>query len=257
VASDVTTIKTDTGNLVTRIPSTLFSGITSLADWIRRISRKDAGTPGMIAAEAEIDTGGTSTFDGTTDSLEAIADASGGGGGEGDALEETSQSILAAVEEVQADVNAIRTSLGVTASATPRANGYVDGLREPLIIGDDYTSGVGRLLEFDLVDANGEPADVAYGSKTLADSGISIQMLLKPSGKSTGTATLVGTCTYTAAPDAESPATLQVSLPRTQTALAVPGSYDLQVEAKWSDNSVVTFLPYGKVTFEKDIRRPA
>jgi hypothetical protein len=63
------------GNVTTllgRITSTLFSGITSLGDWIRRIARKDAGTAGMIAAEAEIDTGGTSTFTGTTDSLEAI-----------------------------------------------------------------------------------------------------------------------------------------------------------------------------------------
>lgn len=72
--ADVTTIKADVTTLLSRITSTVFSGITSLADWLRRLARKDAGTAGMIAAEAEIDTGGTSTFTGTTDSLEAIRD---------------------------------------------------------------------------------------------------------------------------------------------------------------------------------------
>jgi hypothetical protein len=82
-------IKSDTGALVTRIPAALFAGITSLADWIRRIARKDAGSAGMVTAESEIDTGGTSTFSGTTDSLEAIRDrgdaawVTGGGGAGG------------------------------------------------------------------------------------------------------------------------------------------------------------------------------
>ena len=66
----------------------IFSGITSLGDWIRRIARKDAGTAGMTNAEDEINTGGTSTFVGTTDNLEAIKDASGGGGGDGAWTEE-------------------------------------------------------------------------------------------------------------------------------------------------------------------------
>jgi hypothetical protein len=68
-------VNANTGYLTTlldRITSTLFSGITSLGDWIRRISRKDVGSAGMIAAEAEIQTGGTATFVGTTHSLESI-----------------------------------------------------------------------------------------------------------------------------------------------------------------------------------------
>jgi hypothetical protein len=77
------TVESKVDTLLSRITATLFSGITSLADWIRRISRKDAGTSGMIAAQTEINTGGTSTFDGTTDNLEAIRDAGGGGGGGG------------------------------------------------------------------------------------------------------------------------------------------------------------------------------
>ena len=58
-----------------------FTGITSVADWLRRLVRKDAGTSGMGTAQSEINTGGTATFDGTTDSLEAIKDATGAGGG--------------------------------------------------------------------------------------------------------------------------------------------------------------------------------
>lgn len=69
-------LKADTESLLARIPVTLFTGITSLADWIRRIVRKDAGTAGMTTAQNEINTGGaTPTFAGTTDALEAISDA--------------------------------------------------------------------------------------------------------------------------------------------------------------------------------------
>lgn len=53
-----------------------FTGITSLADWLRRVFRKDAGTAGMLTAETEIQTGGTATFTGADDSLEAIKDNS-------------------------------------------------------------------------------------------------------------------------------------------------------------------------------------
>lgn len=61
----------------------IFAGMTSLPNWLRRLARKDAGTADMGTAQTEINTGGTSTFAGTTDSLEAIRDASGGGGGGG------------------------------------------------------------------------------------------------------------------------------------------------------------------------------
>lgn len=81
VSADIAGVQTGVTTLLGRITSTLFSGITSLGDWLRRLARKDAGTAGMIAAEVEIDTGGTSTFTGTTDSLESLADASGGGTG--------------------------------------------------------------------------------------------------------------------------------------------------------------------------------
>lgn len=75
------------GVIVTAIQA-IFSGMTSLPDWLRRAFRKDAGTAEMATAETEINTGGTSTFDGTTDSLEAIKDASGGGAGDCPTVEE-------------------------------------------------------------------------------------------------------------------------------------------------------------------------
>jgi hypothetical protein len=61
--------------------SGVFSGITSLANWLRRGFRKDSGTAGMITAQSEINTGGTATFSGLTDSLEAIRDNQQSSGG--------------------------------------------------------------------------------------------------------------------------------------------------------------------------------
>ena len=100
-----------------------FSGITLLADWLRRLARKDAGTAGMIAAEAEIDTGGTSTFSGLTDSLEAIRDASGGGGGGGDATLANQVLILADLASITSALNA--TTVTVTGYASIDTDGVL------------------------------------------------------------------------------------------------------------------------------------
>jgi len=86
VSADVAAVKTDTGNLVTRIPSALFSGITSLAQWLGLIAGKQVGN---TTARTEINaTGaGSGTFDETTDSVQAIRDrgdaawTTGSGGG--------------------------------------------------------------------------------------------------------------------------------------------------------------------------------
>lgn len=71
VSADVAAVKADTGNLVTRITSTLFSGITSLASWLGAIAGKtaDAGTQTEIRA-----TTAGAGYTVTTDSLEAIRD---------------------------------------------------------------------------------------------------------------------------------------------------------------------------------------
>ena len=71
VSADIAAVKTDTGNLVTRITSTLFSGITSLAKWLGLLAGKtaDAGT----LAELVATTAGAGYLN-STDSLEAIRD---------------------------------------------------------------------------------------------------------------------------------------------------------------------------------------
>jgi hypothetical protein len=81
-------IKTDTGNLLTRITSTLFSGITSLKQWLGMLAGKQAGDSTAIT-EIRATGAGSGTFNPTTDSGEAIRDrgdaawttGTGGGGG--------------------------------------------------------------------------------------------------------------------------------------------------------------------------------
>ncbi len=79
-ADDLTLAAISTESSKITAIQTILSGITSLGNWLRRLARKDVGTAGMVTAESEINTGGTSTFVGTTDNLEAIKDAGGGGG---------------------------------------------------------------------------------------------------------------------------------------------------------------------------------
>ena len=53
----------------------ILNGITSLASWLRRLIRKDAGDAAMGVAEGEIMLGGAATVDFETDSMEGIRDA--------------------------------------------------------------------------------------------------------------------------------------------------------------------------------------
>lgn len=73
VSADIAAVKTDTGNLVTRITSTLFSGITSLAQWLGLLAGKQTGNS-TARTEIRATGGGSGTFDETTDSLEAVRD---------------------------------------------------------------------------------------------------------------------------------------------------------------------------------------
>jgi len=73
VSADVIAVKTDTGNLVTRIPSALFSGITSLAQWLGILGGKQAGNA-TAQTEMRATGAGSGTIDPTTDSQEAIRD---------------------------------------------------------------------------------------------------------------------------------------------------------------------------------------
>lgn len=69
IDATIAAVKADTGNLVTRITSTLFSGITSLSSWLGAIAGKTADTG--TRAEINATTAGAS-YNETTDSQEAI-----------------------------------------------------------------------------------------------------------------------------------------------------------------------------------------
>lgn len=71
IAADIAAVKTDTGNLVTRISSTLFSGITSLAQWLGLMAGNQTGNS-TARTELRATGAGGGTYDETADSLEAI-----------------------------------------------------------------------------------------------------------------------------------------------------------------------------------------
>lgn len=74
VAADIAAVKSDTGNLVARISSILFAGITSLANWLRALARK-TNIDATTTAEINATTGsGTGDYDPVTDSQQAIRD---------------------------------------------------------------------------------------------------------------------------------------------------------------------------------------
>lgn len=76
VSADIASMQTDVDGVLGYLVGLVakFTGMTSLPDWLRRFARKDAGSAGMVAAETEINTGGTATFAGATDSLEGNRD---------------------------------------------------------------------------------------------------------------------------------------------------------------------------------------
>jgi hypothetical protein len=73
VSDDLAAVKTDTGNLITRIPSALFAGITSLAQWLGLIAGKQTGNT-TARNELRATGAGSGTFDEATDSVEALRD---------------------------------------------------------------------------------------------------------------------------------------------------------------------------------------
>jgi hypothetical protein len=70
----VADVETDVDTLLTRITSTLFSGITSLAQWLGLIAGKQTGNS-TARTELRATGAGSGTFDETTDSQEATRDA--------------------------------------------------------------------------------------------------------------------------------------------------------------------------------------
>jgi hypothetical protein len=226
-------LSTVAGNITTILGK--FTGITLLARWLGILGGKTADSTTL--AEFNATTGGAG-FNNTTDSLEAIRDrgdaawvtgSGGSGGGNAPTI----------------------VTLQAVAGISP---GVIVGPSEPLVIGDDYLTVMNRSIRINLLDTNGDPAEVEFGTYALDDAGISIRLLLAKSGKPSTVAQIVGTCTFFPAVDTIPPY-LIVEFTRTETAKAIPGPYDMQAEALWNDGKVVTFAPYGQIEFVRNIAR--
>lgn len=228
IQSSVNSMQTDvdanTGYLTAIVAK--FSGISVLADWLRRAFRKDAGTAGMITAQAEINTGGTAAFAGISHSLEAIGTAAAQG---------------------------VTLTLGAT---IPLTVGQVTGLTEDLVVGDSYTSAVGRRIPVTLTDSSGNPVSTSFGSRDLSDLTCIIACMLHPENSrnvDNVTAAAQGTCEFVAAVDPD-PASLWLSIPNTETSKLSPGVYRVQFRATWSDGETVTLAWKGSCKFVRRIK---
>jgi len=73
VSADVAAVKADTASLLSRITSTLFAGITSLAEWLGLLGGKQTGNS-TARTEMRATGAGSGTYDETTDSQQAIRD---------------------------------------------------------------------------------------------------------------------------------------------------------------------------------------
>jgi hypothetical protein len=73
VDDEIAAIDTDVNTLLARVTSTLFTGITSLAEWLGLIAGKQAAD-GTAQTEVRATGAGSGTYDATTDSQEAIRD---------------------------------------------------------------------------------------------------------------------------------------------------------------------------------------
>jgi hypothetical protein len=73
IAADIAAVKSDTGTLTSRITSTLFSGMTSLAQWLGLMAGKQSGNS-MARTEIQATGAGSGTYNETNDSLQAIRD---------------------------------------------------------------------------------------------------------------------------------------------------------------------------------------
>lgn len=103
-AAALATVDTNVDTLLTRITSTLFSGITSLAEWLGLLAGKQTGDATALT-EIKATGAGSGAYDPTTDALEAIRDrgdaewTTGAGGSPPDLLQSTTIATLASQTE--------------------------------------------------------------------------------------------------------------------------------------------------------------
>lgn len=169
VSADVAAIKTDTGNLVTRITSTLFSGITSLAQWLGLLAGKQVGNT-TARTELRATGAGSGTFDETTDSQEAIRDNMGTAQ-TGDSYARlgapAGASVSADIAAAKADTAAIKAK---TDSLTFTVAGMVDsnvvdwkGATAPAMTGDAFArlgAPAGASVSADIAAAKADTAAI-------------------------------------------------------------------------------------------------
>lgn len=155
----IDTVDANIDTLLARITSTLFGGITSLAEWLGMIAGKQTGDS-TARTEVRASGAGSGTYDETTDSLEAISDGAAGLTQQqvADALKlaPTAGSPAAGSQNADLDTLISRTSAGVTVTASGTAD--TDGnLTPPIIRGDSYNTAAGNAFT---VTSSGFPAAV-------------------------------------------------------------------------------------------------
>lgn len=246
--SDAAAAKAAAQSADTKLTSGRLSRVDRLPDVI-------PGTTGGLALHGATGGGGAGDAEQATllevqEAVDSIAVALAGGS----PVEPTGTTVFEQLNLIQSNTS----SLSNLTASLPLSPGVIVGPSEPLVIGDDYTSAVGRQVRVNLLSSTGGSATTTFGSKSLSDAGTSIQLLLRKSGQVSAAAQLVGTCSFFPAETVdgvEIPPYLLVSFSRAETAKATPGAYDMQAEAVWGSGEVVTFAPYGQVEFVRNIQR--
>jgi len=170
----VAAVQSDVTTLLGRITATLFSGITYLSRWLGALAGKTADS--ATQTEIRATTAGA-TYTITTDSLEAIRDNSGGGGGSGDASQTT-------LLEVQGTVNGIAASLsGTTVSVSSRVSAAGE---ITLWAGDDCRVRSGTQIDVTITDVGGAIYTRLSGIG-LANLAWGAARIVQPAGAITGT----------------------------------------------------------------------
>ena len=124
--------------LLSRIPSTLFSGITSLAQWLGLLAGKQTGNS-TARTEIRATGAGSGTYDETTDSQEALRDNMG--------TAQTGDAYARLGAPVGANISADIAGVQTTVTALPSANANADALLDRSSAVDTYTPrGILRLI---------------------------------------------------------------------------------------------------------------
>lgn len=146
----VDTVSAGVTTLLSRITSSIFAGMTSLAQWLGLIAGKQTGNS-TARTEIRATGAGSGTFDETTDSIQAIRDRGDaawltGEGGEGGGFTEEDRTLL---EETHSKAQLI------TADGIDVANGShvsADGAKLTISQGEAYLDALDNAISFTIVD---------------------------------------------------------------------------------------------------------